>query len=448
MAVFGVQVVITMITASVVHKLSPYYSFGRWFITRQLYYYTFVSSQANEATTQTPVTTNKPANKSSKKTNNRGSAQRNKTNKNGPVMYLKECTLTSLDTTAMHYSEEVKWMLDLLVTTLITFIGTAVYFYISPSSLHSQMNLSIVWIVFLMLYTVMILFRLMQIYLDPKLPKERMSQIVLSLLMTMCLVLVLVFDSSVFDFKLTDNLNQINSLVTKRFNMTLEADSKPVPMWCLKGFIGIISTVVALILIFPTLNYARIHFELLKTTKSFPIKCLQNISFILPLVCGSMWIKRTSRTTGKPNVTEEHNSIEYYKAVLILIFCLSRFILFRSMMQMYLDRGKEYACNNKTDNEVHIKHKMTSIFIFYCCSATQYLGPVIILASSLFLYVISSCYFGMLSGSNVTGDEAETVSLFTASIFEGSVSFLTWWICFCMFILSSIGSIIHSYFQS
>ena len=40
MGLFGFNVVLTMIVASVIHKLGPHYSFGRWFLTRGLHYYT------------------------------------------------------------------------------------------------------------------------------------------------------------------------------------------------------------------------------------------------------------------------------------------------------------------------------------------------------------------------------------------------------------------------
>ena len=443
MAVFGAQLIITMIVASVVHKLSPYYSFGRWLVTRKLVYFTFVSNHSYNVE-------NNPRAKGRKRSTNF-----HPDNRGSPAIVLKECSFTYLDLVVMHYSNELKWILDLLIATLVTIIGTAIYFCISPSSLISQMNLSAIWVGFLLFYTYVIMFHLMQIYLDPKLPKERMSQVLLTIFMIACLVIILVLDNSVFDFKLKDCLNELNTLIEKRFNLSSGNEAEYIPMWSLKAIIGVLASLIASVLVFPTLNYARLHFETLKSTKSFLWRCFQNVSFILPLICGSLWIKPSSKISILPIDPDKEDGgirVDQYKALTILVCCLSRFFLFRSMMQTYLNRAKDYAGTGSTDEdgnngEARIKHKITSVFIFYCCSAIQYLGPVILLMMFVFLYTISSGYFKLL-GNNAYNDHDTVVSLMSLSVYRGVFSFLTWWLCFCMFLISSLGSVIHSFLQS
>ncbi len=453
MAVFGVQVVLTMVVASFLHKLCPrYYSFGRWFVTRGLKYYTFISSQENASegndksdyrasnTAQSQGTKNRKS--------NRGSNQRVAAKKEA-VVFVKECTVTDKDLVSMHFSEELKWLLDLTLATVTIFCGTAVYFYCYPMSLKHQINLSTVWIAFVVLHTTVVLFRLTQIYLDPNLPTERLSQIILTLVMVVCLIFVLVVESSVFDFELTEDLNRLNTMLVMRFNLTTDASKRSIiPMWCFKGFIGVVASILAAILVFPTLNFARIHFESLKTSKSFAMKSFQNVSFVLPLLCGSLWIK--ANTIGRQDTPQQlaaYNRLGVYKTVLVLLLCVSRGVLFRRMMQVYLDRAKEQATRKNTETDTRVKHKMTSIFVFYCCTAIQYIGPVILLLMSSFLYVISSRYLNLFDTTVTAVDSGEVASLFTARVFEGTFSFMTWWLCFCMFMLASLGSIIHAYFQ-
>ena len=453
MAVFGVQVVLTMVVASFLHKLCPrYYSFGRWFVTRGLKYYSFISSQDNadkgNDKPDNKSNTAQSSNSTKSRKNNRSSNQRVAAKKES-VVFVKECTVTDKDLASMHFSEELKWLLDLTLATVAIFCGTAVYLYCYPTSLKHQINLSTVWIAFVVLHTTVILFRLTQIYLDPNLPTERLSQIILTLVMVVCLIFVLVFESSVFDFELIEDLNRLNTMLVTRFNLTTDNGRRSIiPMWCFKGFVGVMATILAFILVFPTLNFARIHFESLKTSKSFAVKSFQNISFVLPLICGSLWIK--ANTIGRHHQQlATYNRLGVYKTVLVLLLCVSRVVLFRRMMQVYLDRAKEQATRKNTaETETRVKHKMTSIFVFYCCTAIQYIGPVILLLMANFLYIISSKYL-ILFDTTITDrdDDKVDVSLFTASLFEGTFSFMTWWLCFCMFVLASLGSIIHAYFQ-
>ena len=438
MAVFGVQVVITMIVASVVHKLSPYYSFGRWFITKRLRFYSFVTSSKSS----------RDGGSNEKSTSNRkksGRSHQKNHREKEETMTIEECLLTALDLLGMHYSVELKWMLDLLMATFFIFVGTTIYFYVNPSAPHNQMNLSAIWVGFLLLYTIIILFSLMKIYLAEELPKERLSQIVISFILVTCCMIILLVEEDLFDFKITKLYQEFviaNSSENEHFYF---------PMWTFKLFLGIASSCLGALIVFPSLNFTRIHFEALKTTKSFLVRSLLNISFISPLICVSLWLKATGRNLLPSGAQEEDNSLlSLYKIIAIFTFSFIRFVLFGTIMQAYLNRAK-FCLSNMQDGsdatEASLKRKVTSIFSFYCCSAIQYLGPVILLMTSSLLYIMSSHYFNFFPPlEDVSVHSA--FPMFNLNLFQGSLSFIIWWICFCMFIISSVGSVVHSILQS
>ena len=87
--------------------------------------------------------------------------------------------------------------------------------------------------------------------------------------------------------------------------------------------------------------------------------------------------------------------------------------------------------------------KLTSLFSFYSCAAIQYLGPVIVLLLLNLLMVISSNYYSIFLGVQLE-DVTLRPTVFDLGLYYGIFSFLCWWMCVSMFLVSGIGSLLYS----
>lgn len=438
MALFGFHFVLTMIVASVVHKLAPYYSFGRWLVTKGLKYY----AVPNDSALQSHIATDLDST----------TRNRHKTNTINDDMLIKRTSsiplnpqpLSPVVVLLIYYYTELKWLMDLLVAVLFVYIVTFIAYCIKPSWHSSQVNLSAAWTGFILVYTLILLYSITMIYLSDELPKERVAQIVLSAILFVSLLGVLLLDE-IFDFNLREGHSQFVEAFIVTINGTIDRELvvQFIPYWFYIAVLVVMGTLIGSVLVFPSLNYSQLHFETLRHNKSYLKRLLLHFNYILPLICLSLWFKPMP---GKTSIVAQKmvESFPMYRVVLIFLLCSSRLLLFRLHMGTYLNRANYSLTSLRAAGKSKVtvgefKKKVKSILSFYCGAAVQYVGPVIVLMSFHMLSVASSGYVGMF----------ETVQqfpgLFCLSVYCGPLSFLCWWTCFVMFFVSSIASLAYTY---
>ena len=127
MGVFGVQLVVTMIVASFLHKLSPYYSFGRWLVTAGLYRFLPPSDDVLRPHVAAAASTNR----SKKKLANSRAATKEYTYLDHSLAIPKSANIKldsipvkGVDLILVRYSEEFQWMMDFTCGTIAVFLTT------------------------------------------------------------------------------------------------------------------------------------------------------------------------------------------------------------------------------------------------------------------------------------------------------------------------------------
>ena len=147
MAIFGVQVVISMIVASFLHKIFPYYSFGRWLITSGLKRYQSPTDSLLRPHVSVPPSNNRGGGSNGGR--KRAANQRTPTseataadillnlkqfssNRLDPSLAipksanikLQDVPVHSRDLPLLHFSEQLEWMINFTLAAVIVYAIT------------------------------------------------------------------------------------------------------------------------------------------------------------------------------------------------------------------------------------------------------------------------------------------------------------------------------------
>ncbi|XP_072714768.1 transmembrane protein 161B-like isoform X7 [Ciconia boyciana] len=154
MGVIGVQLVVTMVMASVIQKITPHYSFARWLLcSGSLQWYQHPTEEGLR------LLAGKQRGKSKKDRKYNGHIE------NKPLtipkdidLHLETKSVTERDTIALHYFPEYQWLVDFTVAATVVYVVTEAYCSIMKPS--QEMNISVVWCLLVLAFAVKILFSL------------------------------------------------------------------------------------------------------------------------------------------------------------------------------------------------------------------------------------------------------------------------------------------------
>ncbi|XP_052444189.1 transmembrane protein 161B-like [Carassius gibelio] len=141
MGVISVQLVVTMVMASVIQKIIPHYSFARWLLcSGSLRWY----QHPTEDELRTLAGKQQKGGKSKKDRKYNGHLE------NKPMTIPKDIDLqletkciAEVDTLALHYFPEFQWLVDFTVAATVVYLITELYFCVAEPS--GEMNISVVW---------------------------------------------------------------------------------------------------------------------------------------------------------------------------------------------------------------------------------------------------------------------------------------------------------------
>ena len=477
MAVFGVQLVVTMIVASFLHKIAPYYSLGRWLVTWGLQRYLPPSDKL----LRPHVSTHAPAGKANKKkatnqrekilsspnstpeeiiaaiTNDPNALDQNLTvPKSATVRLTRSPLIWDSDVDILHFSAELEFMVNLTLATVIVFCLTFVYFSLWPAVVSTEYNLSVIWLVVTIGYTFKVLFSLTRIYMSEELVHQRSLVIVFTALLFVCALGVLLVDESVLDF----GLESSHQNITRTVSILLEAlvkdgkDIQIVPMWGFKVFLALLCSGLSMVLIFPGFRFADTHFSTIYHSKAPLFKTLLHANYIAPMISLSLWIRPLTQDV----IAERSNvnvlgvlEVRYdtFRVLVLFGVCILRVMLFRSYLQSYLNTAKWRVENLRQEQGritiLQLRKKVSSIFMFYAALGVQYIGPYIILfCLSLLIYVCTQL------SAQATNTGKSQVNIFRSSgfglaMFQGCLAFICWWVCFANSVTSGFGAVLKEF---
>ncbi|XP_014826505.1 PREDICTED: transmembrane protein 161B isoform X2 [Poecilia mexicana] len=444
MALFGVQLVVTMVMASVIQKILPHYSFARWLLcsgSLRWYQHPTEDELRNLAGKQ--------------KGQKRKDRKYNGHIDNKPLTVPKDIDLqletkciTEVDTLALYYFPEFQWLVDFTVAATAVYLITELYYSVAQPS--GEMNISVVWCLLVLAFVIKILFSLTAHYFKLEEGGERSLCITFAFFFFVKAMIILIVTENYLEFGLeTGFANFSDSAQQFLEHQGLESQ---------------------------TLLY---------------------INFLSPLIMVLLWVKPITKdyllnpTLGKESVPlMSEQAYDSLRLWVIILMCVLRLAMMRHHLQAYLNLAQKGVDQMKKEagriSTVDLQKMIARVFYYLCVIALQYVAPLVMLLHTTLLLktlgghswwvypeedlpclheinsdsVIGTEQMAPLKPDTVveTGARASVAQLsmalgglrtvFSPLLFRGLFSFFTWWIAACLFSTSLFGLFYHQYLMA
>ncbi|XP_053557453.1 transmembrane protein 161B [Bombina bombina] len=480
MGVIGVQLVVTMVMASVLQKIIPHYSLARWLLCNgSLYWYQHPTEEELRTL----------AGKQQLKGKNKKDRKYNGHIENKPLtipkdidLHLETKTVTESDTLALHYFPEYQWLVDFTVAATVVYLVTEAYYSIVLPS--QEMNISIVWCMLVLAFAIKVLFSLTTHYFKVQDGGERSVCVTFGFFFFVKAMAILIVTENYLEFGLeTGFLNFSESAVQFLEKQGLESHG-PVSKLTFKFTLAVLCSLIGAFLTFPGLRLAQMHLDALNQTHDKSTQFLLHINFLAPLLMVLLWVKPITKDyilnppLGKesvPLMTEE--TFDTVRLWIIILLCVLRLTMMRYHLQAYLNLAQKCVDQMKKEagriSTVELQKMVARVFYYLCVIALQYMAPlVMLLHTTLLLKTLGNYSWGIYEDAYSSAEAAQTSAfselpcpnentkatvaqitvalgglknIFTPLLFRGLLSFLTWWISACLFSTSLFGLFYHQY---
>ncbi|KAJ8262980.1 hypothetical protein COCON_G00154370 [Conger conger] len=483
MGVIGVQLVVTMVMASVIQKIIPHYSFARWLLcSGSLRWY---QHPTEDELRSLAGKQQKSKNKKERKYNGHID--------NKPLtipkdidLQLETKSISEVDTLALHYFPEFQWLVDFTVAATIVYLITEVYYCLAEPS--SEMNISVVWSLLVLAFVIKVLFSLTAHYFKVEEGGERSLCITFGFFFFVKAMAILIVTENYLEFGLeTGFANFSESAVRFLENQGLESQG-PISKLTFKLILALLCSLIGAFLTFPGLRLAQMHLDALTLTTTKVTQTLLHINFLAPLIMVLLWVKPITKdyimnpTLGKesvPLMTE--STYDTLRLWAILLLCALRLAMMRQHLQAYLHLAQKGVSQMKKEagriSTVDLQKMVARVFYYLCVIALQYMAPlVMLLHTTLLLKTLGGHTWGVYPEEElpctVNSDPVPAAApgpapslapasvaqlsvalgglrnVFSPLLFRGLLSFLTWWIAACLFSTSLFGLFYHQYLMA
>jgi len=509
MAVLGVQFVITMMMATILSRVGPHLSIARWLLCSRfagLVRYLHPSDEQLREYAPAPKLEKKDKKKQRQ-------AEKNNAPNNGTFsvprnidIQLETAPVDLTDVVQLRYYSEYQWLLDFSLYSMVTYIISELYIWFMPDKSSLEANLSLVWVVLVILFTYKLLLSLNGLYFEgEESAGERSLVMVMGGSYLLLAMMVLLVDESTLETGLDKAYMSFNNSAASFLEKNTGLDSSgPASKLVLKFFIALWCGLIGALFTFPGLRISRMHWDALRYSGD-KSNVLYHLGFILPLLLTTLWIKPLTRDPltvnlykgmTKPLMTgETFETMRLYMVVLTIVY---RLFIMPRYLQAYLNIAFDKVAELKQEagkiSNLELQRKVVRVFYYLCVVTLQYCAPMILILYLSFLYKTlgGGSWLGGHSSLPSSGtlkaepqenefkevdvdSEAEAMEVnigkiiqqeeaveaitqqfslawislkkvFTPEMFRGLLGFSTWWCCFVWFSSSAIGVGYQSYF--
>ncbi|NXT83815.1 T161A protein, partial [Zapornia atra] len=468
-AVMGVQVVVSLLAASLMQKLAPHCSFARWLLcdgSLRRYKHPSDEELCALAGKQRPkarrdrrvngVTDDKPL-----------SVPRD------IDLCLDTSPITAVDALVLRYFLEYQWFVDFAVYSTAVYVFTEGYYCLADP--QKETNIGVLWCLLTVVFSIKIFFTVMRHYFRSEEGGERSVCLTFAFFFLLLAMVALVIREDYLEFGLEPGLAGVSSnlesiLKQRGWDWTL-------PLARLGFKLGLVAlcSFLGACLTFPGLRLAQTHLDALRMAADKPLtQVLLHVSFLAPVVVVVMWIRPISRDfllhapMGKQTVQIPA------RLWTIVGLCLLRLAVTRRHLQAYLGLAERWVEQMKKEagriTALEIQRKITRIYCYVSVVSLQYLGPVILtLHCTLLLKTLGNHWWGLYPEppplpptaaptlprpSSKDGEDVRVAveqitgvlgGIFTPLFFRGLFAFLTWWVAACQVVTSLFGLYFHQY---
>ncbi|XP_072923064.1 transmembrane protein 161B isoform X1 [Hemitrygon akajei] len=483
MGVIGVQLVVTMVMASVIQKITPHYSFARWLLCNgSLQWYQHPTEE------QLQVLAGKQQKAKSKKERKYNGHIETKplTVPKDINLHLEAKSITEMDTRVLHYFPEYQWLVDFTVCATVVYVITEVYY--SLTNPRNEMNISIVWSLLVLIFVFKVLFSLTTHYFKVEEGGERSVCITFGCFFFVKAMAILIVTENYLEFGLETGFANFSGGAVQFLEKQGLQSQGPVSKLTFKMSLAILCGFIGAFLTFPGLRLAQMHLDALNLAKEKLTQTLLHVNFLSPLIMVLLWVKPITKDyimnppLGKESIPlMSESTYDSLRLWIIIALCVLRLALIRQHLQAYLNLAQKSIEQMKKEagriGTKDLQKMVARVFYYLCVIALQYVAPVIMLLhTTLLLKTLGHHSWGLLSepsymspkeiteasnsvkSSTLVANESKKLTVaqitmaldglqnvFTPLLFRGLLSFLTWWIAACLFSTSLFGLFYHQY---
>ncbi|XP_066460635.1 transmembrane protein 161A [Eleutherodactylus coqui] len=484
MAVMGVQMVVTLLVASVMQRVSPHYSLARWLLCNGSL---FRFKHPTEDELRALSGKQKPKAKKERRIN--GIADEKPLTVPRDIdLHLEATPVTAVDALVLRYFLEYQWFIDFSLYSTIIYLFTEGYYCLVDA--HNEINIGVLWCLMTVLFSIKVLFTMMQHYFRSEEGGERSVCLTFAFFFMLIAMIVMIIREEYLEFGLEPGINSIChnlEILLKQRGWLL---SVPFIKLGFKIALVALCSFLGACLTFPGLRLAQTHLDALKMAADRPmLQLLLHASFLPPVIVVLMWIRPITRDfllnapMGKEKVQLMSDSAyNTFRLWVIMVLCLLRLSMTRFHLQAYLGLASCWVEQLKREagriSMLEIQRKVSRIFCYLTVVALQYLAPIIFTVHCVLLLKSMGDYsWGLFpepvgftpvvetptAPPTTTSEEEEDPedvqiaveqiigalgafrNLFSSIFFRGLFGFLTWWVSVCQIVTSLFGLYFHQY---
>ncbi|NWH85994.1 T161A protein, partial [Aegithalos caudatus] len=289
-AVMGVQVVVTLLAASLMHRMAPHCSFARWLLCNgSLYRYKHPTDEELCAL----AGKQRPKGRRDRRTN--GVTEDKPLSVPRDIdLQLDTSPITAVDALVLRYFLEYQWFVDFAVYASAVYVFSEGYFsLVSPSR---ESNLGVLWCLLTLVFSVKVFFMVMRHYFHSEEGGERSVCLSFAFLFLLLAMVALVVREEVLEFGLeaglaavADNLEPILKPRGWEWTLPLAKLAFKLGLVALCSFLGACLT-------FPGLRLAQTHLDALRMAEDKPLtQLLLHAGFVAPVLVLLLWVRPLAR---------------------------------------------------------------------------------------------------------------------------------------------------------
>ncbi|XP_045348469.1 transmembrane protein 161A isoform X2 [Leopardus geoffroyi] len=475
MAVLGVQLVVTLLTATLMHRLAPHCSFARWLLCNgSLFRYKHPSEEELRALEGKP----KSRGRKERWANGYSEEKPLSVPRDAPFQ-LETCPLTAVDALVLRFFLEYQWFVDFAVYSGGVYVFTEAYYYaLGPAK---ETNIAVFWCLLTVAFSIKMFLTVTRLYFSAEEGGERSVCLTFAFLFLLLAMLVQVVREETLELGLEPGLTSMTQNLEPLLKMQGWDWALPLAKLAIRMGLAFVGSMLGAFLTFPGLRLAQTHLDALTMSEDRPmLQFLLQMSFLSPLIILGLWTKPIARDflhqapAGEMTFSLLSDSaFDSLRLWVLVALCLLRLAVTRPHLQAYLCLAKARVEQLRREagriEAREIQRRVVRVYCYVTVVSLQYLTPLILTFNcTLLLKTLGGYSWGlgpvpMLSPppssahDRLVGpeeDEAQQTaariagalsSLLTPLFLRGVLTFLIWWTAACQLLSSLFGLYFHRY---
>ncbi|XP_045407678.1 transmembrane protein 161A isoform X2 [Lemur catta] len=427
MAVLGVQLVVTLLTATLMHRLAPHCSFARWLLCNgSLFRYKHPSEEELRAL----AGKQRPRGRKERWANGLSDEKPLSVPRDTPLQ-LETCPLTTVDALVLHFFLEYQWFVDFAVYSGGVYLFTEAYYYLLGPA--KETNISVFWCLLTVAFSIKVFLTVTGLYFGAEEGGERSVCLTFAFLFLLLAMLVQVVREETLELGLEPGLASMTQ-----------------------------------------------NLEPFLKKQGWDWAFLLHTSFLSPLFILWLWTKPIARDFlqqapfgGTPFSLLSDSAFDSMRLWVLVALCLLRLAVTRPHLQAYLCLAKARVQQLRKEagriEAREIQQRVVRVYCYVTVVSLQYLTPLILtLNCTLLLKTLGGYSWGLgpapplsptpSSASAVPvgpgEDEAQQTAariagalggLLTPLFLRGVLAYLVWWTAACQLLSSLFGLYFHQH---